>query len=255
MKYSDFKKMDFYQAFEDWLYSEISGEFYSSELYSEEGELIHEAQFDEKGCERTVQTTIKAAVQIYDKLDQNPSKLRGKGYEELIQMAGITNDEHIYHIGMYCGMFLCVVADYPNFKRAFKYARWKAFVEIIDSMFDRQNLITWLDFYANFNKYRTIYLLPDKLREDKIMPFWKKLQDKGLVDDEYQIIYKKRIRNYHVAAIANNFRIKTDCTWKILEKHFLSRSKKPFSNLRDEYDKLLRTDKDEFLKTIEECFK
>ena len=87
------------------------------------------------------------------------------------------------------------------------------------------------------------------------MPFWKKLQDKGLVDDEYQIIYKKRIRNYHVAAIANNFRIKTDCTWKILEKHFLSRSKKPFSNLRDEYDKLLRTDKDEFLKTIEECFK
>ena len=52
MKYSDFKKMDFYHAFEDWLYSEISGDFYSPPLYSDDGDLLKDAEFDEDGCDR-----------------------------------------------------------------------------------------------------------------------------------------------------------------------------------------------------------
>lgn len=255
MTYDDFKRMPFYRAFEDWFYSEISGDYYYPETYSDEGDLIGEAEFDAIGCERTVEKTTQAVLHLYDHLDQNPNKLRGKSGEELLQIAGINDAENISYIGLYCGLFLCVIADYPNFRDNFKYIWWCAFVEIIDGLFDRQDLLTWLNFYSQFKKYRTFSIMPAVLREDRIMPYWKKLQDKGFVNDEYQIIYSKGIKNYHVAAIANNFRLKTDCTWRVLEQFFISRSKKPFSNLRDEYDKTLRRDSDEFLNSIEECFK
>ena len=174
--------------------------------------------------------------------------------EDLLQMAGINDDKNISYIGLYCGLFLCISADFPNFRGNFKTVRWNAFVEIIDGLFDRQDLLIWLNFYAQFKKYRTFSMMPEVLRKDTIMPYWKKLQDRGFINDEYQIIYKKGIKNYHVAAIANNFRLKTACTWRELEHYFISRSKKPFSNLRDEYDKVLRMD-DDFLYSIEECFK
>ena len=91
MKYSDFKKMDFYHAFEDWLYSEISGDFYSPPLYSDDGDLLKDAEFDEDGCDRAVENTIKAAVLVYDQLDHDPIKLRNKSGDELLKMAGMDN--------------------------------------------------------------------------------------------------------------------------------------------------------------------
>lgn len=257
MTYEDFSKMVFYQAFENWLYSELSESFYSPESYSIDGELISEEEFDEEGCSRAVEATIKAAVLIYDQLDQNPVKLREKSTDELLQMAGINNDEDIYYVGLYCGLFLCVVADYPNFK-GFKGIIWRAFLEIIDGRFDRQDVHIWLQFYAQFSRYKAISSLPELLRDDKIMPYWRKLRQKNLVDDEYQIIYRKGLKNYHVALIANELKCKTFCTWEVLEKHFQTRKKKPFANLRTEYEYFLckkQNQKDNIQKMIEECFK
>ena len=255
MKYSDFKKMDFYHAFEDWLYSEISGDFYSPPLYSDDGDLLKDAEFDEDGCDRAVENTIKAAVLVYDQLDHDPIKLRNKSGDELLKMAGMDNDENISYVGLYCGLFLSGVADYPNFRGSLKGVIWRAFVEIVDNLFDQQDLLTWLQFYAHFNKYRTISLLPDKLKDENIMEYWNQLQRKGIVNDEYQIIYRKGVKNYHVALIANEFKWKANATWEDFEKHFLTRKKKPFKNLRAEYDVALRKNKDKVWKMIEECFK
>ena len=169
-------------------------------------------------------------------------------------MAELDSDEYINYVGLYCGIFLCVVADYPNF-RGIKGARWMAFVDIIDNLLGQENLHTWLQFYSQFNKYRTISLLPDKLKDDKIMVYWHRLQEKGIVDSEYQIVYRKGLRNYHVAIIANEFRCKTSATWEDFEKHFLSRKKKPFPNLRIEFDVAQRKRKDSIWKDIEECFR
>ena len=255
MKYSDFKKMDFYHAFEDWLYSEMSEDFYSPELYSDDGEFLKEAEFDEEGRERAVENTIKAAVLVYDQLDHDPIKLRNKSVDEWFGIAGVDKEEYISYVGLYCGLFLCGIADYPNFRGSFKGVIWRAYVEIIDNLFDRQDLHIWLQFYAQFNKYKTISLLPDKLKDDNMMKYWNRLQEKGIVNDEYQIIYRKGMKNYHVALIANDFKLKANATWEDFEKHFLTRKKKPFKNLRAEYEVALRKDDDELWKIIEGCFK
>jgi len=255
MEYNDFKKMDFYHAFEDWLYSELSADFYYPERYSDDGDLIEEPSFDEEGCDRTVEETIKAAVLVYNQLDQDPNKLRNKRDNELLQMAGLNDDRNIYYNGLYCGLFLCALADFPNYRCSLKGVVWRAFVGEIDSLFIQQDKYIWLQFYAQFSRYHHFSLLPDKLKDDKVMGYWRRLQQKGIVNNEYQIIYKKGLKNYHVAIIANEFRWKTNSTWEDFEKHFRTRSGKPFANLRAEYDVSLRKDKDAIWEDIEECFR
>lgn len=255
MEYNDFKKMDFYKAFEGWFYSEIANDYYFPEQYSDDGELIEEASFDEEGCSRTVETTIKAAVLVYNQLDQNPNKLRDKSIDDLLQMAGLSNDGYIYYIGLYCGLFLCALADYKNYRHSLKGVVWRAFVGVIDSLFIPQDKYIWLQFYAQFSRYHYLSLLPDKLKDEKVMKYWHRLQEKGIVDGEYQIIYKKGLKNYHVAIIANEFRWKTNSTWEDFEKHFRTRSGKPFANLRAEDDISHRRDKDTIWEEIEECFR
>lgn len=87
------------------------------------------------------------------------------------------------------------------------------------------------------------------------MVYWRRLQQKGIVNAEYQIIYKKGVKNYHVAIIANEFKSKTDCTWEDFEKHFRTRKGKPFANLRTEYDIVQSKDIDDVQRLIEECFR
>lgn len=255
MEYNDFKKMDFYHAFEDWLYSELSADFFFPERYTDDGDLIEEASFDEEGCDRTVETTIKAAVLVYNQLDQDPNKLRNKRDNELLQMAGLNDDRNIYYNGLYCGLFLCALADFPNFRMSLKGVVWRAFVCVIDSLFIMQDKYIWLQFYAQFSRYHYFSLLPEKLKDDKVMVYWRRLQQKGIVNAEYQIIYKKGVKNYHVAIIANEFKSKTDCTWEDFEKHFRTRKGKPFANLRTEYDIVQSKDIDDVQRLIEECFR
>lgn len=253
MVYTEFMKLDFYKAFERWLSSQCADDYYHHELNDDEGELISEAYFDVDGFNRAISNTVIAASLIYDSIDHKPYMLYDKSYEELLEMAGFSSETDICEIGVYGGLFLMGVADYPNLSHKFGNALWRGFEMCVDQWFHSfSDVHTWLTFYKQFSKFIGRSLLPEKLSQKNVLEYWRRLQEKGFINDEYQIIYSHGLKNYHVGVIANNLWAKSGCKWKDLENFFLTKDGEKFKNLRTEYDR--RNPNNSMVIEIEECF-
>ncbi|MBR4387576.1 MAG: hypothetical protein IKT00_00115 [Prevotella sp.] len=254
MVYTEFIKLDFYKAFERWLSSQCAEDYYHPESYNDEtGELISEPYFDEDGYNRAIKNTVIAASLIYDQINHEPYKLYDKSYEELLEMAGFETQTDICQIGVYGGLFLMGLVDYPYLNDNFGIARWRGFEMCVDQWFRNcSDIHTWLTFYKKFYSFKGRSLLPKELRQNKVMEYWRRLQEKGFIDEEYQIIYSNEIKSYHVGVIANNLWARSNCKWKDLENFFLTKDGKKFKNLRTEYER--RNRDDPMIREIEECF-
>jgi hypothetical protein len=255
MVYTEFIKLDFYKAFERWLSNQCANDYYDTGLYNDEtGEMITEPYFDDDGYNKAIENTVIAASLIYDQTDHKPYILRNKSYQELLEMAGFDAQTDICQIGVYGGLFLMALVDYPNMNNKWGNFTWRSFEECVDMWFRScSDLHTWLTFYNKFYRFIGRSLLPEELRRNNVMDAWRRLQEKGFVNEEYQIVYSNGIKNYHVGVIAYNLWMKSQCRWKDLENFFLTKERKTFKNLRTEYDR--RNTNDTIITEIEECFR
>ena len=255
MVYAEFMKLDFYKAFERWIGGQCLDDYYDPGFYNDEtGEELRDPSFDEEGYYRAINNTVIAASRIYDQTNHKPFVLYDKSFDKLLDMAGLDSNVDICEIGVYGGIFLNGLVDYPNMNHKFGDSTWKGFEELVDGWFRKcADLHTWLSFYNSFYRFLGRSLLPEKLRQYNMMEYWRRLQEKGFVNEEYQIIHTNEIKNYHVGVIAYNLWIKSQCRWKDLENHFVNRDGKKFKNLRAEYKR--RDVNNEIVREIEECFR
>lgn len=257
MEYSEFKNFDFYPAFDSWLCVQLSVDFLTIPDHDDDERLESDWKFDDEGYIKTFDDSVVAGLRIYNETDHDPLSLRGKSFEEMLDMAGVEDRTHIREEGVYGALFLAVVADYSNIEHRMGNVYWRAFEEVVDGWFRGcTDLHTWLTFYSTFIPFRYRSLLPEKLRNAKMEKYWKKLKDKGFIDEKYQIVYTGRIKNYHVRLIANNLHLESGCRWKDLEEFFVQRDGKPFKNLRKENAIFIRDYPDDpLVDEIKECFR
>lgn len=256
MVYETFIDSELYQKFTNWYSSKFIEYYWPRVFYDDDGNITKEIPFDEEGFDSSLNKTLMAAARIFEIACEKRFLISDMSFDELLGMAGCNDDSGIYENGLYGAVFFIAVANYPKIiKRKWGFLFWRNVITTIDSWFRyNEDRLIWLELYATLDMDITLIQLPDELKTEKMLTYWKKLQDKGLIDNRYQIIYIPRIKNYHVAAIANELRIKSGVKWETLEKHFLQRNNKPFANLRTECDRR-PAHKDDIMKTIEECFK
>ena len=70
MDKTEFQNSNLYEKYDRWISSMIVDDYYRSELYDDDGNLISEASFDEESFEKAKDEILNISIRVYEEIAQ-----------------------------------------------------------------------------------------------------------------------------------------------------------------------------------------
>ena len=253
MNKTEFQNSNLFEKYEGWINSMIANDYYSPELYDDDGDLISEASFDEDSFEKAKDEILDISISIYEEIARgriftnHPVDLSGNKVDHASIFADLLHQYDYWDAVLLGTVYHLFVYDYPNYKPILN--KWFV-MRIYNELFTRVSVYIncikeWLDLYSALSNITSVLALPPCLREERVLRCLQKLKEHGFLDGNYKLTLLARRGAWH-HLIAQGLNIK-GCSYSELEKHF------NIKNMRDSrgLDNFLnRKSKNEAKKTI-----
>ena len=238
MNKTDFQNSNLFEIYDVWINSMIANDYYSPELYDDDGNIISEASFDVDSLMNAREKILDISISIYEEIAygdifKNHSVDLSSG--KIVDHASIFSDmlqQHDYSDAALLGtIYFLFVYDYPNYEKIL--GNKKLFMRIYNELFTKVSVYIncineWLNLYSSLRDITSVLALPPCMREKDVLSCLKKLRKYGVLDDSYQVTARARKGAFR-QLIAQELFIK-GCKRVELEKHFSE------SNMRERRD-------------------
>lgn len=265
MDKTEFQNSNLYEKYDRWISSMIVDDYYRSELYDDDGNLISEASFDEESFEKTKDEILNISIRVYEEIAQgriftnHPVDLSGNKVDHASIFTNLLHHYDYWDAVLLGTVYYLFVYDYPNYKSILGNKRF--FMRIYNELFTRVSVYIncikeWLDLYSSLRNITSVLALPPCLREESVLKCLNKLKEHGYLDENYKLTLLAQ-RGALYQFIAQEL-YRKGCKIRELEKHFEK------SNLRDRRDldrfeirlsenKVEKSDIEKY-NTIKKCF-
>jgi hypothetical protein len=234
MDKTEFQNSNLYEKYDRWISSMIVDDYYRSELYDDDGNLISEASFDEESFEKTKDEILNISIRVYEEIAQgriftnHPVDLSGNKVDHASIFTNLLHHYDYWDAVLLGTVYYLFVYDYPNYKSILGNKRF--FMRIYNELFTRVSVYIncikeWLDLYSSLINITSVLALPPCLREERVLKCLSKLKEHGFLDDNYKLTLLARREAWH-HLIAQRLNSK-GCSYSELEKHF------NIANMRD----------------------
>ena len=223
----EFHNSKLFEKYDGWIGSMIANDYYSPELYDEDGNQISEASFDEDSFEKAKDEVLDISIRIYEEIahgrifTNHPVDYRGNKVDHASIFSDLLHHYDYWDAVLLGTVYYLFVYDYPNYKSIL--GNKNLFMRIYNELFTRVSVYincinAWLDLYSSLKNITSVLALPPCLREERVLKCLNKLKDCGFLDDNYQLtLLTKRGAWYQL--IAQELYLK-GCKRVDLEKHF-----------------------------------
>lgn len=234
MEKTEFKKSNLFEKYEDWIGCMIADDYYSPELYDDDGNLISEASFDEDSFEKAIDEILDISISIYEEIahgrifTDHPVDLSGNKVDHASIFTDLLHQYDYWDAVLLSAVYYLFIYDYPNYPPICGNKR--VFMRSYNELFTRVSVYIncikeWLDLYSSFRNITSVLALPPCLREESVLTCLQKLKEHGFLDDNYKLTLLARRGAWH-HLIAKGLHYK-GCSYSELEKHF------NLTNMRD----------------------
>ena len=237
MDKTGFQNSNLFEKYNGWIDSMIANDYYSPELYDDDGNLISEASFDEESFDKAKDEILDISISIYGKIahgrifTNHPVDLSGNKVDHASIFTDLLHQYDYWDAVLLGTVYYLFVYDYPNYKPILR--NKILFMRIYNELFTRVyvyiNCIKeWLDLYSSLRNITSVLALPPCLREKRVLKCLNKLKENEFLDDNYKLtLLAQRGARYQL--IAQEL-YRKGCQIGELEKHFEKK------NLRDRRD-------------------
>jgi len=238
MNKTEFQNSNLFEIYDVWINSMIANDYYSPELYDDDGNIISEASFDVDSLMNAREKILDISISIYEEIaygDIFKSHPVDLSSGKIVDHASIISDmlqQHDYSDAALLGtIYFLFVYDYPNYEKIL--GNKKLFMRIYNELFTKVSVYIncineWLNLYSSLRDITSVLALPPCMREKDVLSCLKKLRKYGVLDDSYQVTARARKGAFR-QLIAQELFIK-GCKRVELEKHFSE------SNMRERRD-------------------
>ena len=265
MDKTEFQNSNLFEKYDGWISSMIANDYYSSELYDDDGNLIAEASFDEDSFEKAKNEILDISISIYEEIahgrifTNHPGDLSGNKVDHASIFSDLLHHYDYWDAILLGTVYYLFVYDYPTYHPICGNKRLS--MRIYNELFTRVSVYIncikeWLDLYSSLKNITSVLALPPNMREETVLKCLQKLKEHGFIDDSYKLtVLGKKGAWYQLIAQELYF---MGCKIVELEKHF------EVSNMRDKRDldrflnrkskKEAKESDLEIYKTIKKCF-
>lgn len=266
MNKTEFQNSNLFEIYDVWINNMIADDYYSPELYDDDGNIISEASFDEDSFMNAKDEILDISISIYEEIaygdifKNHPVDLSSG---KIIDHASIISDmlqQHDYSDAALLGtIYFLFVYDYPNYEKFL--GNKKLFMRIYNELFTKVSVYIncineWLNLYSSLRDITSVLALPPCMREKDVLSCLNKLRKYGILDDSYQVTARARKGSFR-QLIGQHLYIK-GCKWHILEEHFNESNLRVHSDLDRFKNRMSKNEAQdwevEIYKLIEECF-
>jgi hypothetical protein len=235
MDKTGFKNSNLFEKYDRWIDSMIANDYYHSEIYDDDGNLISEASFDDDSFEKAKDEILDISISIYEEIahgrifTNHPVDLSGNKIDHASIFSDLLHHYDYWDAVLLSAVYYLFIYDYPNYPPICGNRR--LFMRIYNELFTRVSVYIncikeWLDLYSSLRNITSVLALPPCLRDERVLKCLQKLKEHGFLDDNYKLtlLVARRGAWHHLIAQKLNYK---GCSYSELEKHF------NIANMRD----------------------
>ena len=264
MDKTEFQNSNLFEKYEGWINSMIANDYYCSELYDDDGNLISEASFDEDSFEKAKDEILDISISIYEEIahgrifTNHPVDLSGNKDDHASIFTDLLHQYDYWDAVLLGTVYHLFVYDYPNYKPILN--KWFV-MRVYNELFTRVSVYIncikeWLDLYSSLKNITSVLALPPYLREERVLKCLDKLKEHGYLDGNYKLTLLAR-RGVWYQLIAQEL-YRKGCKRVELEKHFGVKNMRESRDLERFKNRLSKNEVEESdikkYNTIKNCF-
>lgn len=240
MTYEELKKEKCLDIYVEWAETNMTSNFCMAEQYDEDGNLLNEASFDEEGY---MQMVSDACARVYEYIKMTDEEFEIDFLEFRQNWGSIQNQTAGDEQACMLACLYCLSYKDVNFfgsgitAVAHRIARDKF---VYAWAVENQMLTEFVKLRGMLDDYVYSELLPPELRTKKALAIWKKLQDKGFIDEKFQYAWRSKLSAGIRYMLAKEFNLRLDLKYEILQQHFGEsnlRKRDPYTTLCNNINK------------------
>lgn len=255
MTIENFEKQPFYKEFEQWIINMLANDYYQGTLFDDDGNIKCEGYLDEKGVEEAWSRAFSYAQLLYEANNPIPycqNIVKKESLQKQIQNA--PKPDGMALVAAWGTCFCLMLVDIQNIHNFKRFVLLRSIESCVSAAFREMEMEhEWLEFYVLMYRFIYRYTLPEELATDVAMKYWGRLQQAGLINNQYQTTWSNGMKNWHVYEIMTYLSSKIGCTRTILENHFKRKNGEPNTNWRKEGR--AHHEEDEIMRKIKSCFR
>ncbi len=237
MDKNEFQNSNLFEKYDGWINSMIADDYYSPNLYDDDGNLISEESFDEDSFDKAKDEILDISISIYEEIaygrifTNHPVDLIGNKVDHASIFTNLLHHYDYWDAVLLGSVYYLFVYDYPNYHTICGNKTLK--MTIYNELFTRVSVYIncikdWLDLYSSLRNITSVLALPPNMREEKVLNSLNKLKEYGFIDEKYKLTVLGK-KGAWCQLIAQGLYNK-GCKRVELEKHF------KVSNMRDRRD-------------------
>ena len=236
MDKTEFQNSNLFEKYDGWIGSMIADDYYSPELYDDDGNLISEASFDEDSFEKAKDEILDISFNIYEEIAHgrifanHPVDLSGNKVDHASIITDLLHHYDYWDVVLLGTVYYLFVYDYPNYESILnKWFIMRTYNELFTRVSVYINCIKeWLDLYSSLKNITSVLALPPNMQEGRVLKCLQKLKEHGFIDDSYKLTIRGKKGAWYQLIAQELYR--KGCKRTELEKHF------EVSNMREKRD-------------------
>lgn len=264
MDKTEFQNSNLFEKYEGWINSMIANDYYCSELYDDDGNLISEASFDDDSFEKAKDEILDISISIYEEIahgrifTNHPVGLSGNKVDHASIFTDLLHQYDYWDAVLLGTVYHLFVYDYPNYKPILN--KWFV-MRVYNELFTRVSVYIncikeWLDLYSSLSNITSVLALPSYLREERVLRCLQKLKEHGFLDGNYKLTLLARRGAWYQLIAQELYR--KGCKRVELEKHFGVKNMRESRDLERFKNRLSKNEVEESdikkYNTIKNCF-